>query len=374
MSTEDEKVFSDFKTDLDQILESCGQKVEIARQIQQESMSTQKLVKGLMAKLAKLQNEVEGLKEQVKDYKKGTSAFSILNKCATSIMPKGLVDTEKKNLETMLQATIEFGGKCLYCESSLAGGPRNKPERDHYIPLDKGGQDHPWNVLPVCKKCNGRKGAKWPSEFVEAGRREICEAFLLEKLKTFSNESQNAVELFSQVESIVNEYCRRSASGGSPDSHRSEAFDSILGVLGKSSPLAELWKQVENGLDSIDKWWYHVLGNGTLWEAESDDLALILNSMDDRFIDRVNPAPWGKLVPSNLIHQAYMEFCKTLIERRPVTRSILMKKLRKSGAFRGERKQISVEGKRQYCFEFTTQDEARKAFEMRLGQRPPWKE
>ena len=47
-----------------------------------------------------------------------------------------------------------FGGRCAYCLRN--GLPL---ERDHVIPLKRGGLDEPGNVVPACKSCNCSKNA-----------------------------------------------------------------------------------------------------------------------------------------------------------------------------------------------------------------------
>ena len=48
-----------------------------------------------------------------------------------------------------------FGHACAYC-----GKSDGKLERDHVIPLVKGGHDTPENVVPACRSCNAHKGAR----------------------------------------------------------------------------------------------------------------------------------------------------------------------------------------------------------------------
>jgi len=44
--------------------------------------------------------------------------------------------------------------RCAYCPSF---GPL---EMDHVVPLSKGGIHHKSNIVPACKPCNSRKGAR----------------------------------------------------------------------------------------------------------------------------------------------------------------------------------------------------------------------
>lgn len=54
-----------------------------------------------------------------------------------------------------------FNYRCAYC--GAAGIPL---EKDHRIPVSKGGTDDPENLVPACKPCNVRKynhdPAEWP--------------------------------------------------------------------------------------------------------------------------------------------------------------------------------------------------------------------
>jgi 5-methylcytosine-specific restriction endonuclease McrA len=52
-----------------------------------------------------------------------------------------------------------FGYRCAYCGTT---GPL---ERDHRVPITKGGTDDPANIVPACKPCNVRKGAADPADW-----------------------------------------------------------------------------------------------------------------------------------------------------------------------------------------------------------------
>jgi hypothetical protein len=60
--------------------------------------------------------------------------------------------------------------RCFYC-----GEKSYSLERDHAIPIDRGGKDHASNIVPACKSCNRSKGTMTPEEF---------EAYLCRKAKT----------------------------------------------------------------------------------------------------------------------------------------------------------------------------------------------
>ncbi len=54
---------------------------------------------------------------------------------------------------TWRRAKQAFGGRCAYC---WAGG--QGLQRDHVVPLSRGGFDIPANVVPACAECNASKG------------------------------------------------------------------------------------------------------------------------------------------------------------------------------------------------------------------------
>lgn len=48
--------------------------------------------------------------------------------------------------------------KCAYCDKEF--NLFDRPERDHIIPISKGGHNTKKNVVPACRKCNGKKSNK----------------------------------------------------------------------------------------------------------------------------------------------------------------------------------------------------------------------
>lgn len=56
-----------------------------------------------------------------------------------------------------------FGHRCAYCRARLT---RTTRSRDHAIPLSRGGSNDISNIVPACRSCNSRKGARTAHEFV----------------------------------------------------------------------------------------------------------------------------------------------------------------------------------------------------------------
>jgi len=58
--------------------------------------------------------------------------------------------------ETLLAS---YNGMCAYC------GTKPSEHRDHVLPISRGGSDAITNILPACKMCNLRKGARTLEEW-----------------------------------------------------------------------------------------------------------------------------------------------------------------------------------------------------------------
>lgn len=52
------------------------------------------------------------------------------------------------------QICAAYSNACAYCKRPC------KLERDHFVPIARGGRDEPGNVVPACRSCNASKGAK----------------------------------------------------------------------------------------------------------------------------------------------------------------------------------------------------------------------
>ncbi len=57
------------------------------------------------------------------------------------------------------QTVAYFDSKCVYC------GNTEKLHQEHFIPLALGGEYTKNNIVPACRTCNSKKGAKHPAEW-----------------------------------------------------------------------------------------------------------------------------------------------------------------------------------------------------------------
>lgn len=57
---------------------------------------------------------------------------------------------------------VQQKGRCLFCSEPFGDEPIHI---DHWMPVSKGGSSNPDNLALLHQSCNGRKGARLPSEF-----------------------------------------------------------------------------------------------------------------------------------------------------------------------------------------------------------------
>jgi len=67
----------------------------------------------------------------------------------------------------------KYNYRCFYCGAKLNAD--NVPQRDHIIPVSKGGGNIKENVVPACKSCNSKKSMKLVKVLIlDEGRNEKC--------------------------------------------------------------------------------------------------------------------------------------------------------------------------------------------------------
>ena len=70
-------------------------------------------------------------------------------------------DAKKKHTRTssLRQIFNLYGGICVYCKKEVKYSLATK---DHVIPKSKGGSNYDANIVLSCKRCNNKKGSKFP--------------------------------------------------------------------------------------------------------------------------------------------------------------------------------------------------------------------
>jgi 5-methylcytosine-specific restriction endonuclease McrA len=80
----------------------------------------------------------------------------------------GINNLSVRNTEAIHDALSFFDKKCPYCNCDLFLTTNRKQfEVDHFFPVATGGQDVPWNLLPVCQNCNRKKKDILPHIFLD---------------------------------------------------------------------------------------------------------------------------------------------------------------------------------------------------------------
>jgi len=77
---------------------------------------------------------------------------------------KAIVRKSQRPISGAVQQQIWYrdGYQCLYCGKEI---PDVSLTVDHFIPLEKDGEDDPGNYLSACRKCNKNKGNQDPEEY-----------------------------------------------------------------------------------------------------------------------------------------------------------------------------------------------------------------
>lgn len=105
----------------------------------------------------KLNSELANIKLGLETSKNEIPESFFTNKNMNSFT-LGINNLSVRNNEAIYDALSYFEKKCPYCEEELFNTTKRKQfEIEHFFPVAKGGQDIPWNLLPVCQSCNRKK-------------------------------------------------------------------------------------------------------------------------------------------------------------------------------------------------------------------------
>ena len=161
------------------------------------------------------------------------SPVSGLDNLISNNIKFGLINLNKLIEETNYESIKHFNRLCPYCKEDLyAGNIRNKIQYDHFIPIAKGGQDFPWNILPVCSKCNAKKKDKMPNEFLGEIEYKECNEYLKSVLIKYTNQHEDYLQIATQTKFIVKQHLENKIN----DNKLIENLYQILGIEIKKQP------------------------------------------------------------------------------------------------------------------------------------------
>lgn len=63
-------------------------------------------------------------------------------------------------LKDWRDAMLHFGGQCAYCGRPEGRARADRFDREHFVPLSRGGRTVRSNIGPACRKCNRGRGNK----------------------------------------------------------------------------------------------------------------------------------------------------------------------------------------------------------------------
>ena len=116
----------------------------------------------------------------------------------------GINDLEKHNEEAIFDALNYFNKKCPYCnKDQYRIGVRDRIEIDHFIPISRGGQNVPWNLVPVCKECNRKKKAALPSTFLDHATFKVVNDYLTSIKNKFLEQGIYQFSNFQIMENLI---------------------------------------------------------------------------------------------------------------------------------------------------------------------------
>lgn len=116
----------------------------------------------------------------------------------------GIPNLEKRKEEAIFDAMRFFDKKCPYCGVSLyEGHVRNHIEIDHFFPISKGGQDFPWNILPICQNCNRKKKNTMPYVFLQEDIYTKCYNYLISQKEKITGLIEDTIIDVGSIENIL---------------------------------------------------------------------------------------------------------------------------------------------------------------------------
>lgn len=165
---------------------------DLKAQIKEKTEQNNKLINELNSKNEKYQIINNQLIENKNSYE-NVNAFTL-----------GINNISVLNNEAIHDALSYFNKKCPYCEKDLfKSTKRNQYEIDHFFPVVKGGQDFPWNILPVCQSCNRKKKDVLPNKFLDQNTFQKVSFYLDVVHKKYLDEAIDSYVIKEKIKDLI---------------------------------------------------------------------------------------------------------------------------------------------------------------------------
>lgn len=162
------KIVSALEADMSDLLNKNHNLSDVTIELKEKIKDISNINNKLNSELANIKFELETTKNELPE-----SFFINKNENSFTL---GINNLSVRNNEAIHDALSYFEKKCPYCGEELFNTTKRKQfEIEHFFPVAKGGQDIPWNLLPVCQSCNRKKKDILPHNFLNSETfKKVC--------------------------------------------------------------------------------------------------------------------------------------------------------------------------------------------------------
>ena len=188
-------------------MKSLNEKLKYIKDISETALDLEYDIANLLNENQNLSNIISDLKTQIKEKseqnnnQESTKIHSYGNENTFTL---GINNISVLNTEAIHDALSYFNKKCPYCEEDIfKSTKRNQYEIDHFFPVVKGGQDFPWNILPVCQSCNRKKKDMFPDKFLNQSTFQKVSLYLDLVHKKYLDESIDSYVIKEKIIDLI---------------------------------------------------------------------------------------------------------------------------------------------------------------------------
>lgn len=158
--------------------------------------------KNLISEKNELERQIKNLNKKNQNLIKTEKEYYLTNN--ESNITLGINNLSVRNTEAIHDALTFFDKKCPYCDKDLFVTTKRKQfEIDHFFPVSKGGQDLPWNLIPVCQGCNRKKKDTLPHKFLEINSFKKVSIYLNTVHEKFLSEAIDSYTFKEKISELI---------------------------------------------------------------------------------------------------------------------------------------------------------------------------